>query len=51
MRGVDRKLHVQLSTIYSPDARAARRLIEGGHLGRIYYARPSWMRRAAIVAS
>lgn len=40
-----RKLHIQLSTIYSPEARAVRRLIEDGHLGEIYYAKSSHYRR------
>ena len=38
-------LHVQLSTIYSPEARAAKRLIDAGHLGNIYYVKSSWYRR------
>ena len=32
-------LHIQLSTLYRPETRAAKRLIEEGHLGRIYYAK------------
>lgn len=40
-----RMLHVQLSTLYSADARAAKRLIDDGHLGHIYYAKSSWYRR------
>ena len=36
---VDKMLHIQLGTIYRPETRAAKRLIEGGHLGRIYYAK------------
>lgn len=40
-----RKLHIQLNTIYAPEARAARRLIEAGHLGEIYYAKSSHYRR------
>jgi predicted dehydrogenase len=42
---VGRKLHVQLGTIYTPEARAARRLICDGQLGSIYYARSSHYRR------
>ncbi|NLF02446.1 MAG: Gfo/Idh/MocA family oxidoreductase, partial [Anaerolineales bacterium] len=40
-----RMLHIQLSTIYAPEARAARRLIQDGHLGDIYYAKSSHYRR------
>ncbi len=40
-----RMLHVQLSTLYAPEARAARRLIDDGQLGQIYYARSSHYRR------
>ena len=39
------KLHIQLSTIYAPEARAAKRLIDDGHLGEIYYAKSSHYRR------
>jgi len=39
------KLHIQLSTLYAPEARAAKRLIEAGYLGRIYYAKSSHYRR------
>lgn len=34
-----RMLHIQLATIYRPETRAARRLIDGGHLGKLYYAK------------
>ena len=34
-----RKLHIQLSTIYRLETRAARRLLDEGHLGRVYYAK------------
>lgn len=40
-----RKLHIQLSTIYAPEARAAKRLIDDGRLGAIYYAKSSHYRR------
>jgi predicted dehydrogenase len=40
-----KKLHVQLSTLYAPETRAAKRIIEAGHLGRIYYAKSSHYRR------
>jgi predicted dehydrogenase len=38
-------LHIQLNTLYQPEARAAKRLIEDGHLGEIYYAKSSHYRR------
>jgi predicted dehydrogenase len=40
-----RKLHIQLNTLYEPAARAARRLIDDGHLGKLYYAKSSHYRR------
>jgi len=40
-----KKLHIQLSTLYTPETRAAQRIIEAGHLGRIYYAKSSHYRR------
>jgi predicted dehydrogenase len=40
-----RLLHVQLNTIYTPEARAAKRLIDEGQLGTIYYAKSSHFRR------
>ncbi|MGQ9681500.1 MAG: Gfo/Idh/MocA family protein [Anaerolineae bacterium] len=39
------KLHMQLSTIYSPEARAAKRLIDDGQLGEIYYVKSCHYRR------
>ena len=44
-RAVGRMLHIQMATLYDPEARAARRLIEDGHLGKIYYARSFGYRR------
>jgi predicted dehydrogenase len=38
-------LHVQMATLYRPETRAARRIIDEGHLGRIYYARSFGYRR------
>jgi predicted dehydrogenase len=32
-------LHIQLATIYEPATQAARRLMEDGHLGQIYYVK------------
>ncbi len=40
-----RKLHIQLGTLYSKEAKAAKRLIEGGKLGRVYHARSTGYRR------
>ena len=44
-RSCDRMLHIQLGTLYSAEARAAKRLIDDGQLGRIYYARSFGFRR------
>jgi predicted dehydrogenase len=40
-----RKLHIQLGTLYTVETRAARRLIDEGHLGKVYYARSFGYRR------
>lgn len=40
-----KKLHIQLSTLYSLEAKAAKRLIDDGKLGRIYHARSTGYRR------
>ena len=40
-----RKLHIQMGTLYRPETRAAKRLIDDGHLGRIYHARSFGYRR------
>jgi predicted dehydrogenase len=40
-----RMLHVQLAQIYTADTRGAKRLIDGGHLGDLYYAKTSHYRR------
>lgn len=40
-----RMLHIQLSTLYQPSTRAAKRLIEEGHLGELYYAKSMHYRR------
>ncbi len=40
-----RKLHIQLSTIYQNEARAAKRIIDEGHLGKIYFAKTIHYRR------
>lgn len=44
-RETDRRLHIQLANLYSAETRAARRIIEEGHLGKIYYARSFGYRR------
>jgi predicted dehydrogenase len=38
-------LHIQLSTLYSPNTRAAKKVIESGSLGEIYYAKSCHYRR------
>lgn len=44
-RETGRKLHIQLSTLYSNETKAARFLIEEGHLGKVYHARSTGHRR------
>ncbi len=41
----DRMLHIQMATLYTPETRAAKRLIDEGHVGKIYYARSFGHRR------
>lgn len=38
-------LHIQLGTLYGKDTKAAKRLIDGGKLGKIYHARSTGYRR------
>ena len=38
-------LSIQLSTLYSDETKAAKFLIKGGHLGRLYHARSTGFRR------
>ncbi len=40
-----RKLSIQLGLLFSPETRAAKRLIEDGHLGKLYHARSTGYRR------
>jgi predicted dehydrogenase len=40
-----KKLHIQLSTLYHPETRAAKDLIDDGQLGEIYHARSTGFRR------
>jgi predicted dehydrogenase len=44
-RAADRKLSIQLSTLFAPETRAARWLIENGRLGTLYHARSTGFRR------
>lgn len=45
-REVDRKLCIQLRNIFDKEAKAAKALIDGGHLGKLYHARSiGWRRR------
>jgi predicted dehydrogenase len=38
-------LHIQLATLYKPETKAARRLLNAGHLGKIYYVKSYTYRR------
>jgi predicted dehydrogenase len=40
-----RMLSIQLATLFSPETKAARRLIDEGHLGDVYYAKSYGFRR------
>jgi len=40
-----RMLHIQLATLYEPETRAAKRLIDGEHLGDVYLAKTICYRR------
>ncbi|MEZ4670224.1 MAG: Gfo/Idh/MocA family oxidoreductase [Anaerolineae bacterium] len=44
-RETGRKLHIQLSTLYSNETKAARFLIDDGQLGKVYHARSVGHRR------
>jgi len=44
-RAKRRMLHMQLSTLYAMETRAAKRLIDDGQLGELYYAKSSGYRR------
>ncbi|WP_214628041.1 Gfo/Idh/MocA family protein [Paenibacillus agaridevorans] len=41
----DRKLHIQLMTLYYKETKAAKTLIDDGRLGRLYHARSTGFRR------
>lgn len=45
MQRTGKKLHIQLAQLYVDEARAAKRLIDGGHLGEIYHMRSYGFRR------
>lgn len=40
-----KKLNIQMNTVFSPESRAAKRLIDDGNLGKLYYARSFGYRR------
>jgi len=44
-RSVDRKLSIQLFTLFTPETKMARHLIDKGELGKIYHARSTGFRR------
>ncbi|HWQ15178.1 MAG TPA: Gfo/Idh/MocA family oxidoreductase [Roseiflexaceae bacterium] len=44
-RRTGRRLAIQMATVFSPETKAARRLIDAGMLGRLYYARAVSFRR------
>ncbi len=41
----DRMLHIQLNTLYRKETKAAKALIDGGKLGKLYHARSTGFRR------
>ena len=44
-KDVDRKLSIQLASLFSNETKAAKALIGGGHLGKLYHARSTGFRR------
>lgn len=40
-----KKLSIQLATLFSKETKAAKRLIDGGYLGKVYHARSTGFRR------
>lgn len=42
---LDRKLAIQMFSVFTPETRAAEKLIKDGHLGKVYYARSFGYRR------
>jgi predicted dehydrogenase len=44
-KAAGRMLHIQLATLYTAGSRATKRLIDGGYLGDVYYAKSTHYRR------
>ncbi len=44
-RRTGKKLSIQLATLFSKETKAAKRLIDGGYLGKVYHARSTGFRR------
>ena len=44
-RAEGRRLSIQVNNLFSPETKAAKSLIDGGHLGRLYHARSTGHRR------
>lgn len=44
-QALERKFHIQLFTLFTDETRAAKTLIDGGHLGELYHARSTGFRR------
>ena len=44
-QALGRKLYIQLFTLFKPETRAAKLLIDGGYLGELYHARSTGFRR------
>ena len=44
-RRTGRRLHIQMDTVFSIESRTAKRVIDEGHLGKVYYARSFGYRR------
>lgn len=40
-----RRLHIQMDTVFNLESRAAKRVVDEGHLGKVYYARSFGYRR------
>jgi predicted dehydrogenase len=41
----ERRLSIQLASLFAPEVQAAKALVEGGHLGRLYHAQSAGHRR------
>jgi predicted dehydrogenase len=44
-RETNQHLHIQLSTLYTPQVRIAKRFLDAGRLGKVYHARSTGFRR------